>query len=116
MHLKGVEPPHVVPETTALSTELQMHSLYFITKQENNQWVSLKNKYWKILLKRIFENDTMIMFISKANTSFYFMAFQPQFTFLKILYGGDVKSKRYSLFLFPFLQYFSQERIAKYEL
>ena len=23
-HLKGIEPPHMVPETTALSTELQV--------------------------------------------------------------------------------------------
>ena len=26
-HLKGIEPPHMVPETTALSTELQVHLL-----------------------------------------------------------------------------------------
>ena len=25
-HLKGIEPPHMVPETTALSTELQVHN------------------------------------------------------------------------------------------
>lgn len=27
MHLSGIEPPHMAPEATALSTELQVHAM-----------------------------------------------------------------------------------------
>lgn len=41
MRLKGVEPPHMAPETIALSTELQAHSIRKVPY--NNSIVLLKS-------------------------------------------------------------------------
>lgn len=70
-----------------------MHSLYFITKQENNQWVYHNNKFWKKLLKIMSQNDTIKMFYSKGNPTLIFMAFQPQIHLKNlIIWGWSEKS------------------------
>lgn len=55
MHQKGIEPPHLAPEASALSTELLVHKcIDFVTKSYSTinqpKWQGLnQEKYYAIL-------------------------------------------------------------------
>lgn len=52
MRLRGIEPPHVAPEATALSTELQTHLLYYTVKIKKCKY------YFKKILQKILQKSS----------------------------------------------------------
>ena len=75
-HLKGIEPPHMVPETTALSTELQTH---FQVSSQIPVYHNTSDSRCKVFNKNI---HSLIFFILRYNLSLFCIKRHDLITFL----------------------------------